>query len=120
MLERVRSLHARGLIVGYHAETNLAAIGRSVQAMVTVRLRPQSRAVIVGFRDFVAGLPETVQVFTTTGPDDLIIHVAVRDTESLQDFVLDSLTKRTEVAGIRTEVLFDHQRNHVIAPLNDR
>jgi len=116
MLERVRSLHARGLIVGYHAEADLAAIGRSVQAMVTVRLRPQSRAVIQGFRDFVAALPETIQVFVTTGPDDIIVHVAVRDTDALQDFVLDALTKRSEVAGLRTEVIFDHHRNHVITP----
>jgi len=119
MLERVRSLHARGLIVGYHAEADLAAIGRSVQAMVTVRLRPQSRAVIQGFRDFVAALPETIQVFVTTGPDDIIVHVAVRDTDALQDFVMDALTKRSEVAGLRTEVIFDHHRNHVITPYRD-
>lgn len=116
MLERVRSLHARGLIAGYHAEVNLTGMGRPVQAMVTVRLRPQTRAVIHGFRDFVAALPETIQVFITTGPDDLIVHVAVRDTDALQEFVLDALTKRSEVAGIRTEVIFEHRRNHVITP----
>ena len=116
MLERVRSLHARGLITGYHAEADMTAIGRPVQALVTVRLRPQSRVVIDGFRTFVAALPETIQVFVTTGPDDLIVHVAVPDTDSLQDFVLDSLTKRSEVAGVRTEVVFAHWRNHVIRP----
>lgn len=120
MLERVRSLHARGLITGYHAEADPAALGRLVQALVTVRLRPQSRAVIDGFRNFVAALPETIQVFVTTGPDDLIVHVAVQDTDALQDFVLDSLTKRGEVAGVRTEVVFAHSRNHVITPVTTR
>ena len=117
MLERVRSLHARGLIAGYHADVDLPSIGRPVQALVTVRLRPQSRAIIQGFRDFVAKLPETLQVFVTTGPDDVIVHVGVNDTDALQDFVLDALTRRKEVAGIRTEVVFDHRRNHVIAPV---
>jgi DNA-binding Lrp family transcriptional regulator len=117
MLERVRSLHARGLIPGYHADVDLRGIGRPVQALVTVRLRPQSRAVIQGFRDFVATLPETLQVFVTTGPDDVIVHVGVSDTDALQDFVLDALTRRKEVAGIRTEVVFDHRRNHVISPI---
>ena len=51
--------------------------------MVTVRLRPQSREIVQGFRDFVIGLPETLQVFVTTGPEDLLILVAVASTEAL-------------------------------------
>jgi DNA-binding Lrp family transcriptional regulator len=115
-LERVRALRARGVLTGTHATVEPAAIGRPVQALVTVRLRPQSRQVIHGFRDFVAALPETIQLFVTTGPEDVLVHVAVASTDSLQDFVLDALTKRKEVAGVRTEVIFDHQRNHVITP----
>jgi len=115
-LERVRALRSRGVLTGVHAAVDLVAMGRPVQAMVTVRLRPQSRATVHGFRNFVAGLPETLQVFITTGPDDVLVHVAVASTEALQNFVLDSLTKRKEVAGIRTEVVFEHARNHVVTP----
>jgi DNA-binding Lrp family transcriptional regulator len=115
-LERVRALRGRGVLTGTHATADPASLGRPVQAMVTVRLRPQSRQVIHGFRDFVAALPETIQLFITTGPEDVLVHVAVPSTEALQDFVLDALTKRKEVAGVRTEVIFDHRRNHVIAP----
>jgi DNA-binding Lrp family transcriptional regulator len=117
-LERVRALRARGVLTGTHATVDPAAIGRPVQALVTVRLRPQSRQVIHGFRDFVATLPETIQLFVTTGPEDVLVHVAVPSTEALQNFVLDALTKRKEVAGVRTEVIFDHGRNHVLTPGN--
>ncbi len=115
-LERVRALRARGVLTGTHATVDPAAVGRAVQALVTIRLRPQSRQVVHGFRDFVAALPETIQLFVTTGPEDVLVHVAVPSTDSLQDFVLDALTKRKEVAGVRTEVIFEHRRNHVIAP----
>jgi DNA-binding Lrp family transcriptional regulator len=115
-LERVRALRARGVLTGTHATVDPAAVGRPVQALITIRLRPQSREVINGFRDFVAALPETLQLFVTTGPEDVLVHVAVPSTDSLQDFVLDALTKRKEVAGVRTEVIFDHRRKHVIAP----
>jgi DNA-binding Lrp family transcriptional regulator len=115
-LERVRALRTRGVLTGTHASVDPAAIGRPVQALVTIRLRPQSRQVINGFRDFVAALPETIQLFITTGPEDVLVHVAVPSTDALQNFVLDALTKRKEVAGVRTEVIFDHRRNHVIAP----
>lgn len=116
-LERVRALRARGVLTGVHASVDLAKLGRPVQAMVTVRLRPQSRQIVQEFRDFVLRLPETLQVFVTTGPEDLLVHVAVQSTEALRDFVLDSITKRREVAGVRTEVVFDHLENHVVAPL---
>jgi DNA-binding Lrp family transcriptional regulator len=115
-LERVRSLRSRGVITGVHAHVDLGAVGRPVQAMVTVRLRPQSRAVVQGFRDFVAGLPETRQVFITTGSEDVMLHVALASTDALQDFVLDSLTKRKEVAGVRTEVVYEHVLNVVTTP----
>lgn len=115
-LERVRALRQRGVLTGVHYVADPAALGRPVQAMVTVRLRPQSREIVQGFRDFVIKLPETLQVFVTTGTEDLLVHVAVASTEALRDFVLDSLTKRREVAGVRTEVVFDHVRNHVVPP----
>lgn len=115
-LERVRSLRRRGVLTGAHYVVDPALLGRPVQAMVTVRLRPQSREVVLGFRDFVMRLPETLQVFVTTGTEDLMVHVAVASTEALRDFVLDSLTKRREVAGVRTEVVFDHVRNPVVRP----
>jgi DNA-binding Lrp family transcriptional regulator len=115
-LERARALRSRGVITGYHAVADLRALGRPVQAMIFVRLRPQSRAIMNGFRDFVAGLPETLNVYTITGLEDTLVHVAVPTPQALQDFVLDSLTKRKEVADVRTAVVFEHVRNHVIRP----
>ncbi|MHA3020861.1 Lrp/AsnC family transcriptional regulator [Mycobacterium sp. BMJ-28] len=115
-LERVRSLRQRGVLAGVHYVVDLAALGRPVQAMITVKLRPQSRDVVLGFRNFALQLPETLQVFITTGAEDIVLHVAVPTTEALRDFVLDSLTKRREVAGVRTEVVFDHERKHVMPP----
>jgi len=115
-LERTRALRTRGVITGYHAAVDLGALGRPVQAMIFVRLRPQSRKIMHGFRDFVAALPETVNVYIVTGFEDTLIHVAVPTPEALQDFVLDSLTKRSEVADVRTAVVFEHVRNHVVRP----
>jgi len=45
-LERTRALRARAVITGVHAAVDPVALGRSVQALVGVRIRPQSRETI--------------------------------------------------------------------------
>lgn len=61
-------------------------------------------------------LPDTLGVFVTTGNEDVIVHVAVPDNESLYAFVIDRLTERPEVADVRTSVVDEHLRNASIAP----
>src|SRR6185312_4302400 len=116
-LERVRSLRRRGMIVGYHAQVDLAAVGRPLQAMIAARVRPPNRAVIAGFRAYVEQLPEVLSVFVVSGSDDFLIHVAVRDTDQLQALVLDKLTRRKELADVRTSLVYEHLRKTEIAPL---
>jgi DNA-binding Lrp family transcriptional regulator len=116
-LERIRSLRRRGLIVGYHAQVDLAAIGRPLQALIAVRVRPPNRAVIDGFRAFVEQLPEVLSVFVVSGGDDFLIHVAVKDTDQLQALVLDKLTRRKELADVRTSLVYEHLRKTEIEPL---
>lgn len=107
-LERTRLLRARGVITGFHAATDLAALGRSVQALIGVRIRPQSRETIEAVRDSVAELPETIAVFVVTGNEDILIHVAVPGTPYLRDFVLDHLARRKEIVDVRTTVVYEH------------
>ncbi|MCX5213462.1 Lrp/AsnC family transcriptional regulator [Kitasatospora sp. NBC_00240] len=116
-LERVRSLRERGVLRGFHAEADLPALGRGLQAMIAVRVRPPSRAVIEQFQDFVARMPEVIAVFVLTGTDDFLLHVAVRDTDHLHAVVLDKLTERKELADVRTSVIYGHMRKKVVGPL---
>jgi DNA-binding Lrp family transcriptional regulator len=119
-LERTRSLRTRGVITGASLEVDLPAIGRGVQALVAVRIRPPSREVIEAFRDWVSALPETLGVFVTTGNDDFIIHVGVRHNDDLYSFVIDRLTQRREVADVRTTVVYEHIRNRAVVPAPSR
>jgi DNA-binding Lrp family transcriptional regulator len=115
-LDRTRSLRDRGVIRGALLDVSLAAIGRPVQALIAVRIRPPSRQNIEAFRNWVSGLPDTLGVFVTTGSEDFLIHVAVPDNESLYAFVIDRLTGRGEVADVRTSIVYEHLRNDRIAP----
>lgn len=113
-LDRTRKLERLGVIRAARIEVDLEAIGRGVQALVAVRIRPPSRANIEGFREWVSGLPETIGVFVTAGSEDFLIHVAVPDNEALYAFVIDRLTERREVMDVRTSVVYEHLRAGVI------
>lgn len=100
-----------------HAHVDLAKLNRGVQAMVAVRVRPPDRTVIEAFKSFVLGLEETIEIFVTSGTDDFLIHIAVRDNEHLNDFILDRLTQRREIVDVRTSVIFRHHRTLVVDAL---
>jgi DNA-binding Lrp family transcriptional regulator len=116
-LDRTRSLRDRGVIRGASLTVDLAAIGRPVQALIAVRIRPPSRRNIEAFRNWVSALPDTLGVFVTTGAEDFLIHVAVPDNESLYAFVIDRLTEHAHVADVRTSVVYEHLRNDRISPV---
>lgn len=118
--ERIRGLRADGVIAGYHADVDLAALGRDVQALSAVTIRPPTRANIEAFRNWVSQLPELIGVFVTSGSSDFLLHVAVPDTESLYAFVIDRLTERPEVADVNTVVVYEHVRRPVLEPLQRR
>ena len=116
-LERVRLLRARGVITGYHAEVDLAAPNRTVQALLHVQVRPLSREVIEGFKTSITALPEVLSVFVVAGADDFLVHVAVPSVDALHAFLMDKFSKRREILGFRSSVIYQHSRRQVLEPL---
>src|ERR1700761_5270257 len=84
-LGRVRSLRERGVIRGYHADVDPAALGRPLQAMIAVRLQSHARNQIRGF----AG--------------------AAASTSSLREFV-ETLSSNGDVSYTETSLIFEHVR----------
>jgi DNA-binding Lrp family transcriptional regulator len=116
-LDRTRALRDRGIIRGAILDVDLTAIGRPVQALIAVRIRPPSRRVIGSFRAWAATLPDVLGVFVTTGTEDFILHVAVPDNADLYSFVIDNLTERPEVVDVRTSIVYEHINNPRITPV---
>jgi DNA-binding Lrp family transcriptional regulator len=109
-LVRVRALRRRGVIHGFHAEIDLAALGRPLQAMVAIRLSVHDREQIVGFSEAVRSLPGVLSVFHMTGVNDYLVWVAARDTEDLRGFVVDHLATHPAVAHAETSLIYEHRR----------
>lgn len=112
-LERVRLLRSRGVIRGYHAEIDPAALNRRVEAFVSIRLRPLNRDVIDSFKAILIKLPEVVAVHVLAGDEDLLAHVTARDLDHLHAFLIDRLSQPREVVTFRSQIVFQSVQKRV-------
>jgi Lrp/AsnC family transcriptional regulator, leucine-responsive regulatory protein len=88
--ERVRRLQRAGVLAGYHAELDLGALGRSLQALSDLKLKDT-----VDRRGFEADLGDVPQVLSathTTGEYDYQLRVVTSGTDELQ-VVVDTLRR---------------------------
>ncbi|BEP13522.1 Lrp/AsnC family transcriptional regulator [Acidothermaceae bacterium B102] len=107
-LGRVRNLRERGVIRGYHADVDPRALGRPLQAMISVRLQAHARGRINEFAAGVAQLPEVLNVFFMAGSIDFFLHIASSGTEALREFVVVNLSGNPDVALTETNLIFQH------------
>jgi DNA-binding Lrp family transcriptional regulator len=107
---RVRRLQDLGVIRGFHADIDPAAIGLPLQAMISVSLQSGARGKIRHFVQQIRRRPQVIDVYFLAGADDFIIHVAARDTDDLRSFVVDNLNADADVAGTQTSLIFEHLR----------
>jgi DNA-binding Lrp family transcriptional regulator len=107
---RLRALRDSGVIRGFHAEVDLAALGRPLQAMIAVRLAVHHREQIEAFTGAVRGLPGVLSVFHLTGATDYLVWVAATDAQDLREFVVDHLATHPAVAHAETSLIYEHKR----------
>ena len=119
-LERVRKLREDGVLRGFHADVDPAALGIGLEAMIAVRMDVHIRETVHAFLREVSELPEVVAVYYLAGAIDYLVHVAVRDVAHLRDFAVDSITPRHGVKHVETQIVFEHRRRAARPAWNDR
>ena len=107
---RLRRLQDLGVIRGFYTDIDPAAIGLTLQAMISVSLHSNARGKIHSFINQIRLKPQVMDVYFLAGAEDFILHVAARDTDDLRSFVVENLNADTDVAGTQTSLIFEHLR----------
>ncbi|MDR8408725.1 Lrp/AsnC family transcriptional regulator [Nonomuraea sp. 3-1Str] len=115
-LERVRSLRRRGVITAFRASVDTARLGRPLQALLALRVRPHTSQLVDPMRAFVLTLPETITLFHVAGPQDFLVHVAVADADHLHRLVLEKFLTRQEIVHLETTLIFKTEHQPVQRP----
>ncbi|NIJ35438.1 Lrp/AsnC family leucine-responsive transcriptional regulator [Sphingopyxis panaciterrae] len=98
---RVRSLEAQGIIRGYAASLDPAALGLNVQSFVEVRISLDAHS---EFEAAVIAHPAVVECHTTAGDSDYMLKIFARSVDHLDELLRHDLSKLPGVHRLSTVV----------------
>ena len=102
-LRRVRALEDSGVIRGYRAEIDPAAVGRAFEITVLVELAHKDRATVEEFERRLAAMEAVVECRRMFGVPDYIIRVAVADTAAYEAFYMSELAELPGVGRVNSQ-----------------
>jgi len=104
-LRRVQDMERSGLIKGYRAVLDRAALGAGFVAYVGVGLRDHTKAAQEAFERAIARAPEVRECHNTTGTIEYMLRVECADLQSYKAFHTDMLGALPQVNAITSYVV---------------
>jgi len=102
MLDRVRKLRNQGYILKYVALLDARKLDRDTIAFVNVSLGAHGADRVDAFRKHVQQLPEVLECYHVSGDSDFLLKVLTSDIGAYESFLLNSLTRTSDIARIHT------------------
>ena len=102
-LRRVRRLEEAGVIRGYAALIDPAALGKAATVLVEITLKTQSEAALDAFEAAVPGCPAVQACYLMAGNADYVLKVAVADAADYERVHRTQLARLPGVANIRSQ-----------------
>jgi DNA-binding Lrp family transcriptional regulator len=103
-LRRVRNLERAGVIRGYHAAVDPAAIGRGFQVVLHIEMAVQDRERSEAFERAVEQLDEVTECRRMFGRPDYLLFIAVSDAAAYEQLLLNKLADLPGVARTNSQL----------------
>lgn len=110
-LRRVQELERSGVILGYRAVLNPAAMGVGLCCYVAVGLSRHTRAEQRAFETAIAAASEVRECHNVTGSFEYILRVETRDLPAFKHFHTEVLGALPQVATITTYIVMDSPKD---------
>ena len=114
VFQRIRKLETEGVIQGYHARLNPAAIEQGLLAFISVQTGEGARAHETAA--MLGAIPEVVEVHRVVGDDCFLLKVRVRDTAALGALLDEKVQPLPPVASTRTTIVLKTSKHAEPAP----
>jgi len=114
---RVKKLEEAKVIDGYVAMLNPKRLDLSAMAYVHIALLDHTQQTIEMLDDFVALQEQIVECSSITGPNDYVLKIIEKDTESLEQFIMQKLLRLGIVRASTTNLILRQKKYTTALPL---
>lgn len=114
---RVQRLEKEGIIRGYSAQIEPAAIGLGVVAFVSLKIAREQFTQVRKLENVIRMFPEILECYTISGDFDYLLKVAATDLKSLSTFLTDRLMQVPGMAGVHSMVCLEEIKSPSPLPL---
>ncbi|MFI5717865.1 Lrp/AsnC family transcriptional regulator [Nocardia sp. NPDC051750] len=104
-LRRVKRLEESGVISGYRARIDPAAMGRGFEVIVSVEISINDLQTVEEFENAIASYDEVVEFHRLFGRPDYFVRVAVTDPETFETFLTGKLMGLRAVARVDSHLI---------------
>lgn len=114
---RRKILEDRGVIRGYTAELNMAALGYGIDVLVSIELSSQAEQSLNEFESAVVRCPSMSFCSFVSGETDFIMMIHVRSFDDYDRVYRSELSTLPHVARIRSSFLMRSVEKRIVAPV---
>ncbi|MBU6503630.1 MAG: winged helix-turn-helix transcriptional regulator [Burkholderiaceae bacterium] len=115
--ERVRRLERNGVITGYHARVDPAAIGRTLLVFIEITLSAKSGDLFDKVRDELLNLPEVMECHLVSGGFDYLIKARLRGMDEYRHLLGNLLKNLPVSAESRSYVVMEEVKESLFLPV---
>jgi DNA-binding Lrp family transcriptional regulator len=101
-LRRVRRLEEEGIVLGYHAHVQPAAIDMGFAVLVDIELSGHDQPTVQRFEDALIALDEVVEARRMFGAPDYHARIAVKDLAAYEQFLSNKLMALPGLARLQS------------------
>ena len=113
----MRALEREGVVKGYAALLEAAAVGLPISVFVQVTLERQIEQALETFETAIQGRPEVMECYLMTGDADYLLRVVVSDLTAYERFLKEHLTRVPGVASIKSSFALNQVKYSTALPL---
>lgn len=107
---RIERLEKNGVITGFHAQVNAAALGYRIKAFINLDLEPVQKE---EFYPFIEDVPNVIECNCVTGEYAMLLEVEFMDTKELDSFI----NELQRFGRTRTQIVFSTAVEHRGLPI---